>query len=216
MLDAEKQVVGTHRTQKHNLQHPYAPKFPIFHKKTARNSFSASDRQLKTPRPILRVLDANRQVLERDGSRKHNLQHTFSMKKKRPRIAVFGQRLSFLASDKHLKPPPPILRLLEAKKQLLGRHRARKHNSQHTDAPTFVIFHETKRPRMAVFWSKIDFFGARQAFEDPPPILGVLDAEKQVVRAHRRRKHNLHHLYVPKLPIFHEKSAKIGRFLVKN
>ena len=66
------------------------------------------------------------------------------------------------------------------------------------------------------FWSKIEFFGARQAFEDPPSILRVLDAKKQVARAHRRRKHNLQHLYVPKLPIFHEKSAKNGRFLVKN
>ena len=43
-----------------------------------------------------------------------------------------------------------------------------------------------------------------------------LDAKKQVVRAHRRRKHNLQHLYVPKILIFHEKSAKNGRFLVKN
>ena len=69
---------------------------------------------------------------------------------------------------------------------------------------------------MAVFWSKIEFSGARQAFEDPPPILRVLDAKKQVIRAHRRLKHNLKHLYVPKFPIFHEKSAKNGRFLVKN
>ena len=69
---------------------------------------------------------------------------------------------------------------------------------------------------MAVFWSNIEFFGARQAFEDPPPILRVLDAKRQVVRAHRRQKHNLQHLYVPKPPIFHEKSAKNGRFLVKN
>ena len=114
VLDAKKQVVGTHRSGKHNLQHPYAPKFPIFHEKTGKKwplfgqklSFSASDRQLKPPRPILRVLDAKKQVLERDRSRKHNLQHTFFMKK-RPRMAVFGQKLSFSASDKHLKTPPP-------------------------------------------------------------------------------------------------------------
>ena len=49
------------------------------------------------------------QVLERDISRKHNLQHTFFMKK-RPRMAVFGQKLSFSASDKHLKTPPPLFR----------------------------------------------------------------------------------------------------------
>ena len=131
-------------------------------------SLSASDRQWKTPRPILRVLDAKKQVLERDTSRKHNLQHTFFLKK-RPRMAVYGQKLSFSASDKHLKTPPRISRVLDAKKQVLGRLRSRKHNLQHAYAPTFVIFHEKKRPRMAVFWSKIEFFGARQAFEDPPP-----------------------------------------------
>ena len=176
VLEAKKQVVGTHRSGKHNLQHPYAPKFPIFHEKNGKKwplfghklSFSASDRQLKTPRPILRVLDAKKQVLERDRSRKQNLQHTFFMKK-RPRMAVFGQKMSFSASDKHLKTPPPILRVLDVKKQVLGRHRSRKHNLQHAYAPTFVIFHEKKRPRMAVFWSKTEFFGARQAFEDPPP-----------------------------------------------
>ena len=117
VLDAKKQGVGTHRSGKHNLQHPYAPKFPNFHEKNGKKwplfgqklSFSASDKQLKTPRPILRVLDAKKQVLERDRSHKHNLQHTFFMKK-RPRMAVFGQKLSFSASDKHLKTPPPLFR----------------------------------------------------------------------------------------------------------
>ena len=35
--DVEKQVVVTHRSRKHNLQHPYAPKFAIFHEETANN-----------------------------------------------------------------------------------------------------------------------------------------------------------------------------------
>ena len=96
------------------------------------------------------------------------------------KIEFFGLRQAF--ED----PPPPISRVLDAKKQVLGRHRSRKHNLQHAYAPTLS-----------------------------PPILRVLDAKKQVVRAHRRRKHNLQHLYVPKLPIFHETSAKNGRFLVK-
>ena len=34
----KKQVVGTQRLQKHNLQHLYAPKFAIFHGKTAKNA----------------------------------------------------------------------------------------------------------------------------------------------------------------------------------
>ena len=159
-------------------------RWPLFGQKL---SFSASDRQLKTPRPILRVLDAKKQVLERDRSRKHNLQHTFFMKK-RPRMAVFGQKLSFSASDKHLKTPPPFSRVLDAKEQVLGRHRSRRHNLQHAYAPTFVIFHEKKRPRMAAFWSKIEFCGARQAFEDPPPHFEGAGCEKAGCKGTRTTK----------------------------
>ena len=42
------------------------------------------------------------------------------------------------------------------------------------------------------------FFGLRQAVEDCPPILRVLDAKKQIVGTHRSRKHNLQHPYAPK------------------
>ena len=88
------------------------------------------------------------------------------------KIEFFGLRQAF--ED----PPPPISRVLDAKKQVLGRHRSRKHNLQHAYAPTFVIFHEKKRPRMAVFWSKIQFFGARHAFADPPPPFEGAGCEK--------------------------------------
>ena len=37
VLDGKKQVVGTQRSRKHKLQHPYAPKFAVFHEKTAKN-----------------------------------------------------------------------------------------------------------------------------------------------------------------------------------
>ena len=60
------------------------------------------------------------------------------------------------------------------------------------------------------------FFGLRQAVEDCPPILRVLDAKKQIVGTHRSRKHNLQHLYGPKFAIFHEKTANNGHFLVKS
>ena len=77
-------------------------------------------------------------------------------------------------------------------------------------------FFMKNRPKMAFFWSKIEVFGFRQAVEDPPPILRVLDPKKQVVEAHRSRKLHLQNPYAPQFAIFHEKMAKNGRFLVKN
>ena len=37
----------------------------------------------------------------------------------------FSQNLSFLASEKQLKPPPPILRVLDAKENMLYGHTER-------------------------------------------------------------------------------------------
>ena len=70
---------------------------------------------------------------------------------------------------------------------------------------------------MVIFWPKIEFFLASdKQLKTPPPILRVLDANKQVVGAHRSQKRNLQHAYAPKFAIFMEKTAKNGRFLVKN
>ena len=69
---------------------------------------------------------------------------------------------------------------------------------------------------MAVFWSKIEVFGFRQAVEDPPPILRVLHSTKKVMEAHRSRDIHLQNPDAPKFAIFHEKMAKNGRSLVKN
>ena len=97
VLDAKKHVVGRHRSQKHNIQHPYAPKFAMFHAKTAKHGpflvkiliCFASDKQLKTSPLILKVLDANEQVVEAYRSRKHNLQHPFA-----PKRAIFHEKMA--------------------------------------------------------------------------------------------------------------------------
>ena len=58
------------------------------------------------------------------------------------------------------------------------------------------------------------FFSFRQAVEDSaPPILRVLDANKQFVGAHRSQKHNLQHVYATEFAIFRGKNC---HFLVKN
>ena len=62
---------------------------------------------------------------------------------------------------------------------------------------------------MAVFWSKIEFFGFRKTVEDPPSLfLRVLDAKEQVLEAYRSRKHSLQHAYAPKFAIFHQKKGQ--------
>ena len=82
---------------------------------------------------------------------------------------------------------PPILRVLDAKKQM---------------------------PKMAVSWSKNKYFGLRQAVAEPaPPILRVLDAKKHAVWTHRLPKHNLQHSYAPKSAIFQQNRRKIAIFL---
>ena len=85
----------------------------------------------------------------------------------------------------------PIFRALDAKEQIVGTQRSRKHNLQHPYAPKYAIFHEN-RPKMAVFLSNIDFLALYKQMKDPPPpILRVLDARKQVVVTQRSRKHIL-------------------------
>ena len=100
------------------------PKMAVFWSKI--NFFLAPDKQLKTPLPILRVLDAKKQVVEAYRSRKHNLQHVYTPKfpifheKNGQKWQCFGLKLSFSASEKQLKTSPPIVRVLDAKKQMIG------------------------------------------------------------------------------------------------
>ena len=77
----KEQIVGTHRSRKHNLQHPYAPKYAIFHENRPKmavflsnTDFLALYKQFQDPPPpILRVLDAKKQVVVTQRSQKHIL-----------------------------------------------------------------------------------------------------------------------------------------------
>ena len=80
-----------------------------------------------------------------------------------------------------------------------------------------LLFFMEKLPKMAVSWSKIEYFGLRQAVAEPPPaILRVLDAKKHAVWTHRFPKHNLQHSYAPKSAIFQQNRRKIAIFFIKN
>ena len=110
---------------------------------------------VEDPSPILRVLDVNKQVVVTHRSRKHNLQHPYAPKraffmKKRPTMAILWSKVGIFRVS-------PISRALDAKKQIPGTHRSRKHNLPHPYAPKYAIFHE-KRPKMAVFCQILIFW----------------------------------------------------------
>ena len=80
-----------------------------------------------------------------------------------------------------------------------------------------VLFFMEKLLKMAVSWSKIEYFGLRQAVaEPPPPLLRVLDAEKHAVWTQWLPKHNLQHSSAPKSAIFQQNRRKIAIFFIKN
>ena len=72
-----------------------------------------------------------------------------------------------------------------------------------------LLFLMEKLPKMDVSWSKIEYFGLRQAVAaPPPPILRVLDARKLAVWTRRLPEHNLQHSYAPKSAIFQQNRRK--------
>ena len=128
-LDAKKQIVGTHRSRKHNLQHPYAPKYAIFHEN-------------------------------------------------RPKMALFLSNIDFLALYKQLKDPPPIFEGAGCKKASCGHTKITKTHFVASVCTTICHFSWKKRLKMAISWSKNVFFGLRQAVEDPPPYFEGAGCEK--------------------------------------
>ena len=63
---------------------------------------------------------------------------------------------------------------------------------------------------MAAFWSKIEFFGFRQAIENPPPYFQGAGCKKAGSRERKITK-NQFTAYM-----FHEKNGQEWPFLVKN
>ena len=81
--------------------------------------------------------------------------------KKWPTMAIFWSKVEIFGLS-------PILGALDAKEQIVGTHRSRKHNLQHLYARKYAIFHENW-PKMAVFLSNIDFLALYKQLKDPPP-----------------------------------------------
>ena len=110
--------------------------------------FLASAKQLKTPFPYCENAGCGKACCRQTQVTK--TKYTASVCTKICHVSCkngqtwpfFGQNLSLFASDKQLKTPPPILRVLDAKKQVVEAYRSRKHNLQHPYAPKVAIFHE--------------------------------------------------------------------------
>ena len=80
-----------------------------------------------------------------------------------------------------------------------------------------LLFFMEKLPKMAVSWSKIEYFGLRQAVaEPPPPILRVLDAKKTCCVDTPIAQTQFTAFLCPKICHFSTKSAKKGHFFIKN
>ena len=125
--------------------------------------------------PILRALDAKKQIDGTHRSRKHNLQHPYA-----PKCAVFTKRnghkwpfsghiLIFLASYKQLKDPPPLFGGCWMQKGKLYARRDYESTIYSICMHQNLLIFMEKLPKMAVSWSKIEYFGLRQAVAEPPP-----------------------------------------------
>ena len=122
--------------------------------------------------------------------------------KKTAKNGRFLVKIEFFGFRQAIENPPPYFEGAGCKKAGSGERQITKTQF------TAYIFHE-KTAKNGRFWSKIEFFGLRQALEDPPPpISRVLNAKKQVLGRHRSRKHNLQHEYAPTFVIFHEKKGQ--------
>ena len=74
-------------------------------------------------------------------------------------------------SDKQLKTPPPILRVLDVKEQVRGLHESRKDNLQPPYLSTFAIFHENTAKNGLFFGQKLSFLASDKQLKDPFPLL---------------------------------------------
>ena len=57
-------------------------------------------------------------------------------------MAVLWSKIEFFGLGQEVEDPPPIFRVLDAKKQFAEANISRKHNLQHVYAPKFAIFHD--------------------------------------------------------------------------
>ena len=97
----------------------------------------------------------------------HNL--PFLMEKTAKNGHFLVKKKFFFGLRQAVEDCPPIFRVLDTKKQIVGTHRSRKHNLQHPYAPKFAVFHEKNGHKWPFSGHISIFFGFVQAVEGSPP-----------------------------------------------
>ena len=86
-----------------------------------------------------------------------------------PKMAVFWSKMEFFSFRQAVETPPTILRVLEAKKQDVEAHRSQKTQFTACVCTKMCHFSLKKRPKMAVFWSKLSCFASDEQLKTPRP-----------------------------------------------
>ena len=128
--------------------------------------------------------------------------------KKRPTMAIFWSRVGIFGLFL-------FLRALDAKKQIVGTHRSRKHNLQHPYAPKYAIFYEY-RPKMAFLCQLLIFLPLYKQLKDPPSYFEGAECKKASCgHTEIRTTHFVASVCTTICHFSWKKTAKNGHFLVK-
>ena len=80
-----------------------------------------------------------------------------------------------------------------------------------------LLFFMEKLPKMAVSWSKIEYFGLRQAVAEPPPHFEGAGCKKSMLCGHTDCPNTIDSSLMPqKSAIYQQNRRKIAIFFIKN
>ena len=130
--------------------------------------------------------------------------------KKRQKMAAFWSKIEFSGFRQAIENPPPYFEGAGCKRAGSGERQITKTQF------TAYIFHE-KAAKNGRFWSKIEFFGLRKAFEDPPPLFRGCWMRKSRFWADTDHENTIYSMRMHQhLSFFMTKNGQEWPFLVKD
>ena len=114
------------------------------------------------------------------------------------------------------RPPPPILRVPDTRKNVPGANNLIKTNFCSPSSPKFDIFRQKWAKKGHFLAENRFFFSVGDWQRPPPPILRVPNTEKHFLASRKVIQTNFCSLSSPKSAIFCQKCAKICHFLARN